>query len=114
MAVVCALLNFYRKNQMIPKTLAVKITEKTYPIAVACLPITFAKLNSNTIIDRYYLVVNVHNLFSPPALYGGGKAIRLSNIHLTIKEFTDQFSMMEYKDSNDLEDYEFFEVVSNK
>jgi hypothetical protein len=39
------------------KTLAVKITEETYPIAIACLPPGFASTNKKCVLGSY-LVIN--------------------------------------------------------
>ena len=39
------------------KTMAVRITEDTYPIAVACLPSTFSQIKKKLVFDSY-LVIN--------------------------------------------------------
>lgn len=39
------------------KTMAVKITEETYPIAIACLPPGFAQTNKKCVLGSY-LVIN--------------------------------------------------------
>ena len=93
---------------MIPKTLAVKITDKTYPIAYACLPwAAFAMKPAQEIIDKYYMVINIQ---TPTAIPIGRRALLFSNTYITLKEFEEQFYPTEYKDPNDRVDGEFFEV----
>lgn len=95
---------------MIPKTLAILITEETYPIAFACLPIqTFGQVKPQNVIDNYFLVINKHT----PMGILLGKSIVISNTYVTRREFYDQYEEVNEEDEGTPLD-RFFEVRAKK
>lgn len=93
---------------MIPKMMAVRITEKTYPIAFACLPLSFAELVPQKILDKYFLVINSQLLSTGPPLFGRTKTISFTNLYLPPKEFENRFERI--TEHIILMPHEFFEI----
>lgn len=93
---------------MIPKTLAVKITKDTWPIAFACLNPSFGNRPPEQVIDKYWLVLNARSVNTVAAIFGGAKAMTFTNTYMTIREFENKYDKVrpEYIAHSD----EFIEV----
>lgn len=98
---------------MVPKVLAVKITEDTWPIAFACLSPSFGNRPPGQVIDKYWLVLNARSVNTVAAVFGGAKAMTFTNTYMTDREFKEKYDLVEYKDPNDYKPGEFL-VVERK
>lgn len=75
---------------MLIKTMAVKVTEKNLPVAIACLGADFARIPEKSALD-YYLVINeVGIVDDAPAL-----KITLTNTYYTREEFFETYEFVE-------------------
>ena len=77
------------------KTMAILITEDTYPIAVACLPAGFAAYPFDN-AKGFWLVINVPGLYDRNSFDGDGVSplITLHNLWISQSEFLNKYKII--------------------